>query len=207
MKIFFFIGLFTLSVFSNDVPEKVKLEFARATLELKASGLVEKAVKEGQKIPDFHLNGKPIADYYSTGTVILKFYRGGWCSYCMTELQAYQKELQQISAKGAQLIALTPDTELEISKSKKKFSITFPIYSDAENLIAKKMGVAFKLDKIVGDLYKSFGINLEQSQGNKFGELPLPGTYIINNKGLIVYAFLDADYTKRADPKDVISKL
>lgn len=38
-------------------------------------------------------------------------------------------------------------------------------------------------------------------------ELPLSATYVVSNTGEIIYAFLEPDYKKRADPKDIINTL
>ncbi len=38
-------------------------------------------------------------------------------------------------------------------------------------------------------------------------ELPLSATYIVNQKGEIVYAFLEPDYKKRAAPETIIETL
>jgi peroxiredoxin len=38
-------------------------------------------------------------------------------------------------------------------------------------------------------------------------ELPLGVTYVINKAGKIVYAFIDADYKKRAEPDAIIENL
>ena len=38
-------------------------------------------------------------------------------------------------------------------------------------------------------------------------ELPLSATYIVNQKGEIVYAFLESDYKQRAAPEVIIEKL
>ena len=35
--------------------------------------------------------------------------------------------------------------------------------------------------------------------------LPLPATYVIGRDGTIVFAAVDADYTQRADPDDVLA--
>ena len=35
----------------------------------------------------------------------------------------------------------------------------------------------------------------------------MPGTYVIDKDGTVSYAFVDADYTKRAEPDEVIAKL
>ena len=39
------------------------------------------------------------------------------------------------------------------------------------------------------------------------GELPLGVTYVIDREGIIRFAFVDADYRKRAEPADVIAVL
>ena len=35
----------------------------------------------------------------------------------------------------------------------------------------------------------------------------MPGTYVLDKDGTVKFAFANADYTKRAEPDDVISKL
>lgn len=146
-----------------------------------------------------------IASYYEKAPVILLFYRGGWCPYCMLELQAYQKILPEIQKQGATLIAIAPDTYKEIAKTKRKYNLDYLIISDKDNMLAKRMGIAFKVDEQTQEIYKGFGINLADSQGNNANELPMPGTYVINKQGKIEYAFIDPDYTKRAEPSDVLS--
>ena len=50
-------------------------------------------------------------------------------------------------------------------------------------------------------------LDLSKHNGNDSGELPLGATYIIDRDGVIRYAFVDADYRKRAEPSDVIVAL
>jgi peroxiredoxin len=38
-------------------------------------------------------------------------------------------------------------------------------------------------------------------------ELPLAATYVIDQNGVIVYTFLDAEYTNRAEAKDILAAL
>ncbi len=47
------------------------------------------------------------------------------------------------------------------------------------------------------------------AEHNQMGkaELPLSATYIVNQKGEIVYAFLEPDYKKRAAPETIIETL
>lgn len=102
---------------------------------------------------------------------------------------------------------LTPDTKKEIKKFVMKNDIEFEIYQDVNNTIAKKFGLAFKLEADLLKVYKEFGIDLEKAQDNKLNELPLPGTYIIQKDGKINFAYIDADYKKRIYPKELLKEL
>lgn len=194
------LSLLTTTSFANK--EIIK----DATMKLKASGIEEKAVSLGMKIPNFKVDGKNISDIYKKGPTVVKFYRGGWCPYCMTELKEYQGLLKKFESASCQIVALAPDLKKEISKTKRKHGLTFDIYRDEDNKIAKKFGLAFKLDKRLLPIYKKYGIELEKSQGNKNNELPMPGTYVVDKEGTIKYAFFDADYTKRAPANEVLKE-
>lgn len=185
-------------------PTKVKNIMEKSLVNLKASDIETNKIK---KAPEFSLDGKPFSQFYKDKPVVLKFYRGHWCPYCQLELKSYQGYKKQIEDKGYQIIVITPDQQKYIDRIKKKMKVTLPIYSDQDNSIAKKFGITFKLSKDLLSVYDKFGIDLKKSQGNSSGELPLPGTYIINKKGIITYAFIDADYTKRLDPVDLLKKL
>jgi peroxiredoxin len=189
---------------SKKKPAAVKKIMTKALVDLKATGIDSNVIK---KAPVFSLSGKKFSTFYKNKPVVLKFYRGHWCPYCQLELKSYQSYKEKIEAKGYQLIVITPDQQKYIDRFKKKMKITIPIYSDKNNSIAKKFGITFKLSKDLSTLYKKFGIDLKKSQGNSNNELPLPGTYIVNTKGIITYAFIDADYTKRLDPIDLLKKL
>ena len=64
-------------------PDEVKEALMKAQLNLAASGLIDRAKKEGAFAPDFSLpNAKGatinLKSEFAKGPVILKFYRGGW---------------------------------------------------------------------------------------------------------------------------------
>ncbi len=190
---------------TSDVVQTMK----KGIEDLKSSGIVAKAIKTGQYIPPFYLSKRKghevsIKKLYRNAPLVLTFYRGGWCSYCKLELKEYERLRIDFEKAGAQIIAVGPDSYREIRKLKDKLRLGFDIYRDKDNAIAKKMGIAFKLDEGTTKLYKSFGINLARSQGNNNNELPMPGTYVINQRGQIIYAFIDPDYRKRAEPADVL---
>ena len=79
--------------------------------------------------------------------------------------------------------------------------------SDDGNRVASAFGLTFRLPDAVSDLYKGFGIDLEASNGEGSQTLPVPATFVIGKGGKVIKAFVDADYTRRAEPDEVIAAL
>jgi len=84
-----------------------------------------------------------------------------------------------------------------------KHNLQFEVLSDVGNKIARKYGLVFRLPQEMGRLYKK-NIDFESYYGSDTDELPIPATYIVDTDGVVRYAFIDADYTRRADPKEIL---
>ncbi len=142
------------------------------------------------------------------GPVVLVFYRGNWCPYCNKELKRLQDSLQYITAKGAQVIAITPEAQEGINKTIEKTGAVFPILYDADMKIAKAYQVSFRVDDKTVERYKGFGTDLLAINHQKEKAfLPVPAIYIVNKEGSITYRFFDADYRKRLAVKDILAQL
>ena len=170
-----------------------------------------KALKVGDKAPQFTLKnalGKKVklSTLLKNGNVVLTWYRGGWCPYCNRALQGWQDALPEIKAQGATFIALTPELPDYSLSTKEKHQLTFEILTDLNNEVASRYGLVFTLDENTAARYEK-GFGLSAYNGNHLNQLPMPATYIINQKGVIVYAFVNADYTQRANTEEVIKKL
>lgn len=183
-----------------------------ATGKLAVSGIVGRGLKEGDKIPDFALSNAvgrriDIKDLLAKGPVVLSFYRGSWCPYCNLEMQALQKALPEIESLGATLAAISPQTPDNSLSEKEKSQLTFEVLSDLGNEVAGKFGLVFQLPEEVRPIYQSLGIDLPAHNGDETFELPLAATYVADASGVICKAFVDADYTKRLDPAEVVEAL
>ncbi|RCW91382.1 peroxiredoxin-like family protein [Winogradskyella arenosi] len=212
----------------NTPPLKSQLDAKRANFERTAdaekqaiykagfedveqSGILELAKQVGDQAPDFTLNnavGEPVSltDYLKKGPVVLTWYRGGWCPYCNLTLQQLQKELPNFKAKGAQLLALTPELPDASVSTAEKNDLQFEVLSDIGNQVAKNYGIVFELTEAVAKIYNaSFGLN--EHNGDTSNALPLAATYIINEEGKIDYAYLNTDYRNRAEPSEITAFL
>ena len=82
----------------------------------------------------------------------------------------------------------------------------FQVLSDVNNIVAKKYNLVFKLPPKIAVVYENL-LRLSEFNGNHKSELPMAATYVIKASGEIAYAFIDADYRKRAEPKNIVEVL
>jgi peroxiredoxin len=201
----------TAAGIEKQAPDAAKT-FADGIAEVAKSGIVEKAPKVGDKAELFELpdaSGKTVklADLLAKGPVVLTWYRGGWCPYCNVALRGLVKAEPQLRELGATLVAVSPEVPDVAAETVKKLDLKFPVLTDKGNLVAKKYRIAFKVPERAASTMKAFKVDLEKTNGDASGELPLGVTYVIDTDRTIRWAFVDADYRKRAEPADVLAAL
>lgn len=140
--------------------------------------------------------------------VIITWYRGSWCPFCSVQLNALMESNKEFTKLGARLVALTPEIPDESLTTTQKNNLKFDVLSDVGCKVAAKFGVAFEVTKIVKDTYKALSVvDFENANGNTTGApvyLPVPATFVLDKNGKIIYSFTNKDYTKRAEPADII---
>ncbi|MGH1554781.1 peroxiredoxin-like family protein [Streptomyces sp. L7] len=146
-------------------------------------------------------------DLLAEGPVVLTFYRGAWCPYCNIALRSLQQHHAAITARGARLVAVSPQIPDESLTLTEKHALTFDVLSDLGSDTAKQYGLAFDLPDDLAAVYDKLGFDLQRVNDGHPRTLPLPATYVIDRDGMIRWAFVDTDYTTRAEPADVLAAL
>ncbi len=164
------------------------------------------------KAPDFKgtdQNGKEVRlkDLLKKGKVVLVFYRGQWCPYCNRELSKLQDSLQFIVDKGATLIAVSPESSENISKTVEKTKATYSILHDKDLKIMKSYEVEYEVPENTVTRYRNTGIDLEKANGTNGKYLPVPAIYVIDKESTVTYRFFEPDYKKRPNVKDILANL
>jgi peroxiredoxin len=195
-----------------SVPRSVIETMHRATAELIASGAAQRALKAGDKVESFVLkdaNGKTVSstELLLQGPLVVSFYRGVWCPYCNMELQALQEALPAFRELGAQFVAISPQNPVNSRKSLRVNGLDFPILSDPRNETAAAFGLRFGLPDYLIELYKSRKNDLPAFNGDTSWTLPMPGRFVIGLNGIIRYAEVNPDYTRRPEPSDMLPAL
>ncbi len=197
---------------TNKAPPHVVAAFHKGTTELIATGQAERALKAGDRAPTFTLvdsDGESVssADLISKGPLVVTFYRGVWCPYCNMDLQAIEAAAGEIREQGAKLVAISQQTAAYSRKSLRENKLSFPILSDPHGETAAAFGIRYVLPEYLREIYKMFKTDLSEINGEPSWTLPMPGRYVIAQDGVIAYAEVNPDYTRRPDPSELLPTL
>ena len=169
-------------------------------------------LKVGDVAPEFTAkdqDGKTISlkQALKKGPVVMLFYRGQWCPFCNKQLSHFSDSLPMLTAKGATILAIAPETAENVKKTVEKTKSSFPVLEDAGLAIMKSYKVNFAVDEMTVTKYKGYGIDFDVANGSNGANLPVPATYIIGKDGIIKYVFFNTDYRKRASVQDILNNL
>lgn len=198
--------------FIPNIPEETLNLLMSELQTLINKGLAESALNKGDNFPSFSLpnaenNSLVFNDLIKNDPLVISFYRGAWCPYCNLELNALQQRQAEIINAGGQLIAISPQVPDKSSDQISKSQLTFEVLSDAGNKLAKQCGLVFTLPESLRPIYEAWQLDIPGHNADDTFELPMPATYIIGTDGIVHYAFVDMDYTKRLEPDIIIEQL
>ena len=204
-------------IFGNDRYQRVPAErqaiMQRHIDQLRSGAIARTMLKVGDHAPAIVLENAEgatvdVGTLLKKGPVIVTFYRGGWCPYCNLELKAYQDILPEIVAAGASLVAISPEKPDDTVSTAEKNALTFEVLSDVGQNVGRAFGLVYEFTEELKRAYNGFNLDIPTRNGTP-GEwaLPVSATYVIDRNGSIVYAYTDADYRDRADPRDVLAVL
>ncbi len=197
--------------FQSNAPKETQDVLTNAIEKLKESNKASKALKVGDKIPEFSLsnhnrkiiNIKDIVE--KNKYTVLSFFEGSWSVYSNLQLIALQKILSQLKILNATLITLSPQTQDKSLYLSEKHLLDFQILYDKNNTIAKDFGIVYTLSDEVIDTYNKLKVDILEANRNGTNDIPFPATYIVNQNYEIIYAFVDENYRKRCEPKTITS--
>ena len=185
----------------------------RQTVEqLAAGGMVAGILPVGAEAPSFELpdqdgNLLSSATLLARGRLVVCFFRGRWCPFCVAQLEAMDRVVPRIALAGASLVAVSPQTQRQSFFMRDQHKFRFPLLSDAHNQVARQYGLVYRVPAEQQSIYARSFTNLPLINGDDSWELPVPATFILRRNGRVAYASADPDYTVRPEPADVLREL
>ena len=194
------------------VPPDVQQVNRQTVEQLAASGIADRILPVGASAPCFELpdqDGNPVSadPLLSRGRLVICFFRGRWCPFCIAQLEAMNSVLSQIEKVGATLIAISPQTVKQSFFMRDQHQLRFPLLSDAGNQAARQFGLVYRVPDEQKQVYSRTFVNLPFINGDASWELPIPAVYILERNGTVLYASADPDYTRRPEPKELVGLL
>jgi len=199
-----------------------RLEFSERTVaELFGTGIEERILKVGSQAPSFTLQdartGKPVssADLLSIGPLVISFFRGRWCPYCVTELETWRDLQVEVRNRGGLFVAVAPQTTRQNAFTIEQHSLPFPLLADPGCEVAAQFGLAYSVSPEQRRYFQSILVNIPfnnaglnyQTATEASWRLPLPGVFVIDRDNTIVFAEAHADFRVRPEPAEVLAAL
>lgn len=198
--------------YSENTPRHIRRARQEAIDELVSSGAAERAVRAGDHIPGFRLydpNGKAFSshDLLNSGRVLIFFYRGRWCPFCDLDLRAIEALAPEFRSKGASIVAVSPQSAHESRATERMYGLSFPSLVDRGGKVARAFGLRWKLSRELRAAELEGGLDLAVVNDDTSWTLAMPARYVISREGIVEYADVSADYTRRGDPSELFPVL
>jgi peroxiredoxin len=194
------------------VPAEIQAIHARVIAELQQQRIAEGALGAGTKAPAFELtdhNGKSVSsiELLTKGRLVICFFRGRWCPFCVGQLEAMNLLMPEIRAAGTSLIAISPQTVQQSFFMADQHKLHFSLLSDVGNEVARQFGLVYHVPDFQQAVYRRAFINLPLANGDESWELPIPATYIVDRDGTIRDAYVNPDFRYRLDPARILQAI
>src|SRR5579863_3234695 len=126
------------ALIAKYVPADTQAIHARVIAELRDRQMDRTALGLGEKAPQFDLtdhNGNAVSSavLLARGRLVICFFRGRWCPFCVGQLEALNQILPQIKRAQASLVAISPQTVQQSFFMADQHKLGFPLLSDPGN--------------------------------------------------------------------------
>jgi len=192
-------------------PERLAIG-ERAIEELFRTGIEDRLLPIGSTAPAFALpdfSGKIVrsSDLLALGPLVVNFFRGRWCPYCVTELEAWRDLYAALRERGALVVGISPQNQRQGDFTASQHAIPFPLLGDAGCGVAERYGLAWTLPDYLRRYYRGILLNIPFINGDETWKLPLPATYVLSPEGKVLFAEAHADFRVRPEPQDVLRSI
>ena len=202
---------------TNSNTETLQMTVEAPTFDYASFGIVDTDIPKGLEVgamaPDISFPAERddkmyLPNLYKEQPLVIIFYRGYWCPVCNKYLSDFATKVSQIEAKGAKIIAFTPETSENIAKTKKNTSLGIAVYSDSDGSIMKAFDVDYEVTEgYQNKIQEKLNTSINETNNTDTAILPVPATFIINKEGKIVYKQFDPDYHNRASVEEILANI
>ena len=162
------------------------------------SGLPDQraAVAVGSRAPEFRAldsDGREFRLSALAGSrILLKFFRGTWCPYCVADLRLWSERRDELRALGLRLVAVSHDSVTELRDFKRKHGWDMTLVADPELEVIRR--------------YNLKNHNFTPKRG-PFRDMAIPASVLIDADGKVLWLSQATDFRVRVRPEKVLAEI
>jgi peroxiredoxin len=193
----------------------------QATAELLHSGIESRVLPVGSQAPSFALEDAHTrravhsGDLLALGPLVINFFRGRWCPYCVTELETWRELQSELRRRNALFVAISPQTTRQNEFALLQHALTFPLLSDPGAEVASQFGIAYTVSPAHRRYFQSILVNIPfnnaglnyQTATEASWRLPLPAVFLVDQNNTVRFSEAHADFRVRPEPASVLAAL
>ena len=183
----------------------------RAVAELFASGIEEHILPVGAIAPEFALKdatGRLVrsADLLALGPLVIKFFRGRWCPYCMTELEAW-RDLYGTASRARRALGRHRPADRSAKATSWPASTAFPSPCSPTPATPSPSSSASSTPSPSTTATTTFrsSSTSPSSTANQAGACPSPRPTSSARTDRVVFAEAHADFRVRPEPEEALA--
>ena len=120
-------------------------------------------------------------------------------------MQGLETVYPEIRALGGEILLIGPETEAHALEMMEKGRATIPLLTDSDGAVMERYRLAFDAPAEYQALYRETGHALVEANADTGFRLPIPATFVVGADGRIAARYVNADYTTRMEPGDVLA--
>lgn len=157
-------------------------------------------IKEGKRLPKINLEdydgNKLSSDDWKGQKRLVIFYRGNWCPICTAQVRELFDFKPQFDELGIKITLISPQSHQKSRNHATRTGMNFDFLVDLDNHAAKALGILQENGLPAG--FQVLGYDTD---------VPKPTTFVLDEKGKVIFADLTTNYRLRTRPEDIIAAL
>jgi peroxiredoxin len=198
----------TRLIWSNDRSPDLDAERSRSPDGADPLGLGWRAMRAGQKAPDFRLpdqHGRRVtlSELLLRGAVVVRFCRNQNTATCVREFNSLSALHIDVERLGASLVVIAVEPFDPRPLGKAAASFPFPILPDKAGDVAQSYGLTYQVAARNRPEINDADVNVKRRREI----MSAPATYVIDQTGLVALAFVDVECRSLMDHDQILLAL
>lgn len=128
-------------------------------------------------------------DQFQGRRLLLLFYRGNWCPFCVVQIKELAQQYKALIAAGVEVVLVSPQPHGHTGRLAKRFDVPFHFVVDPGNRVARELGIVDEVGVPTG--FQLLGYD---------SETVMPTVVATDESGTILWADLTDNYRIRPEP-------